>query len=46
MDKMIIIPVALMIAGMGLTFFLFYGVEYLFNLSDFKELEELEKKLY
>ncbi len=35
----------LMVILAGLLFF-FYGIEYFFNRSDYKELEELEKKLY
>jgi hypothetical protein len=46
MDKIIIIPTALIFAGMIATLFFFLGVEYLFNRSEFKELDELEKKLY
>ena len=46
MDKIIMIPTALIFAGLIGTLFFFFGVEYLFNHSEFKELDELEKKLY
>ncbi len=46
MDKIVMIPALfLMVAFVGILFFV-YGIDYLFNRSDYKELEELEKKLY
>jgi len=41
-----IIPAVLVILILFFAFFYFYGVDYLFNRSEFKELEELEKKLF
>ena len=40
------IPALFMMAAFAGALFFFYGVDYLFNRSDYKELEELEKKLY
>jgi len=46
MDKIVMIPTVLILLVLAGGLLFFYGVEYLFNRSDFKELEELEKKLY
>lgn len=46
MDKIVMIPALFMMVTVAGVLFFFYGVDYFFNRSDYKELEELEKKLY